>query len=476
VRARFRPGFLFVPSILLALPGCGGRTEARPPAAGGPLVVMVMDQAFDETLPAFQGKIAGTYTMVCAEEAPDAGVAAADGGSPGADGGPDGGVPPASFGEAKAALLAELARPDDTCHLQPGVAPVAHPLDDLEPMRKTWNAALLDDQLAIKPNGNMLDPLFEMISDRLKGVAYHGTATAGLIAEDNPDVALVLVSRPLATPAGGEQKLPCITQDDLDQVVALLRDPEVRAAYVGRPISSADRDLYQAMRQHGVRILNESFGRQSRFAIESALALSGCRDVSLAGFFAVTEDLDAAQRQAHMPPSVLVVKAAGNDGARVTGPGDSLECHPGDQGYLLVGSYGLEHQRSSFSNFGPCVDAYAPGEMVIAPLPGDWLYPLFGTSLAAPLVSRWLAMNAPAPFDLASARAALLALREPSGNLPLAQFPAKWIYDPRAHVRPVFAQKSPALALPAPLRDPWFDRRKLWPIRAVRRSRGLSDL
>jgi hypothetical protein len=322
----------------------------------------------------------------------------------------------------------------------------------------------------------MLDPLFEVIGGRVKEVPYHGTATAGLIAEDNPDVALVLVSRPLGTSASSEQKPPCITQDDIDQTVTLLRDPEVRAAYVGRPISSADRDLYQAMRQHGVQILNESFGRPSRFVLESALAVSGCRDVSLADFFAVTEELDAAQRQAHMPPSVLVVKSAGNDDARLTGPSDSLECHAGDQGYLLVGSYGLEHQRSAFSNFGPCVDAYAPGELIIAPLPGDWLYPLSGTSLAAPLVSRWLAMNAPAPFDLASARAALLALREPSGNLPLAQFPAKWIYDPRAHVRPVFAQKSPALALPAPLRDPWFDRRKLWPIRAVRRSRGLSDL
>src|SRR5439155_15408194 len=99
---------------------------------------------------------------------------------------------------------------------------------------------------------------------------------------------------------------------------------------------------------------------------------------------------------------------------------------------------------SDFSNFGPCVDLYAPGALILAPLPGDWLYPLSGTSFAAPMVSRWLGQRAPAPFDAASARAALLALREPSGDIPLAQFPARWIYDPSRHITGPLTKQAPA--------------------------------
>jgi hypothetical protein len=128
---------------------------------------------------------------------------------------------------------------------------------------------------------------------------------------------------------------------------------------------------------------------------------------------------------------VLLTKAAGNENARLGGPADSLDCRPGDAAQLLVGSYGLDEERTSFTNFGPCVDAYAPGELVIAPLPGDWLMLLSGTSFSAPLVSRLLATTSPAPFAVASARASLLALREPNGDIAKRYFPQDLLYDPR---------------------------------------------
>jgi len=96
----------------------------------------------------------------------------------------------------------------------------------------------------------------------------------------------------------------------------------------------------------------------------------------------------------------------------------------------LIGSYGYRGAHSSFTNFGQCVDAYAPGENVIGHLPGDWLFPLAGTSFSAPLVVRWLSMTAPRPFAPATARADLVATREPDRNLLASHFPADLLYDP----------------------------------------------
>jgi subtilisin family serine protease len=83
---------------------------------------------------------------------------------------------------------------------------------------------------------------------------------------------------------------------------------------------------------------------------------------------------------------VIVVAAAGNDGA-------STRVYPAAyDNVIAVGSIGPTGARSSFSNFGPWVDVYAPGEGIIAPgvrnAGGtERILSLDGTSFSSALVS-----------------------------------------------------------------------------------------
>ncbi|GAB7364929.1 hypothetical protein MBLNU230_g5717t1 [Neophaeotheca triangularis] len=58
-------------------------------------------------------------------------------------------------------------------------------------------------------------------------------------------------------------------------------------------------------------------------------------------------------------------------------------------GAITVGSVGMDDVRSDFSNYGACVDVYAPGEDIISAWPGDpnFINSLSGTSMATPHVT-----------------------------------------------------------------------------------------
>ncbi len=433
---------------------------------------MVIDDGFDLALPVFQGKVRGAYTVECRAQPAGAGAGA----STDVDGGPDGGVDDGgamavdavpSFQDTKAALLAQLATPDQACGLRAGIARRPNPFADLEGKRVEWNRAIRDDR------GLPRDAPFDELIKRLNHTSFHGTATAGVVAYDNPGLGLVLVEQRLQSRDEAEAAFTCFNQEPVDEAVALFSDPDVRRAYVGRPVSSLERDLIAAMSQHEIGIVNESFGALSRRALEALQKAKGCQPIALGRYFALFAELDRARDEARPGPRVLVVKAAGNDGAQLDRAEDSIECWLGHPGRLLVGSYGLGGASSDFSNFGACVDAYAPGERVIAPLPGDWLFPLAGTSFSSPLVARLLSLTSPEPFDAATARTAALALREPNGDLRPSRFPQALSYDPSSRGR--------ALTLDEPRADPmrWIpDTTELdrvsWPIRWLERRRTGS--
>ncbi len=73
----------------------------------------------------------------------------------------------------------------------------------------------------------------------------------------------------------------------------------------------------------------------------------------------------------------------------VDSPADSADCRLGNPTHMLVGAYGVDGTLASFSNHGLCVDVVAPGQSIIAPLPGDWLLPQDGTSFSAPWSRGW---------------------------------------------------------------------------------------
>jgi len=155
---------------------------------------------------------------------------------------------------------------------------------------------------------------------RLPSAPFHGTATSGVVAQDNPAVKLVLVEIALGEPSQVQSEFTCFDQDTVDQTAALLSDADVRAAYTQRPLSTVDQDLADARSRHAVGLVNESFGRTARYMLEKLQKAAGCAYVDLRAYFRLLSGLEVAQTEAHAEPDVLVVQSAATTGPSWTTP------------------------------------------------------------------------------------------------------------------------------------------------------------
>lgn len=127
------------------------------------------------------------------------------------------------------------------------------------------------------------------------------------------------------------------------------------------------------IQQHEARSSNADFKGS---VLSMSLASAGNVD-------AIDQALDAA-----IKAGVHVVVAAGNSGE------DACTCSPASAGgtrgpAIVVGSVGISGDTSEFSNYGTCVDVYAPGEDIISSWIGapDVVNVLSGTSMATPHVT-----------------------------------------------------------------------------------------
>jgi subtilisin family serine protease len=102
-------------------------------------------------------------------------------------------------------------------------------------------------------------------------------------------------------------------------------------------------------------------------------------NMSLGG--GASSSLDAAVASL-ISTGVTVVVAAGNSNV------DACTSSPARTApAITVGSTTSTDSRSSFSNYGPCVDLFAPGSEITAAVPGGGTAVLSGTSMAAPHVA-----------------------------------------------------------------------------------------
>lgn len=78
---------------------------------------------------------------------------------------------------------------------------------------------------------------------------------------------------------------------------------------------------------------------------------------------------------------VFTVIAAGNEKT------DACDLTPGNtEEVVTVGSFDINDRLSDFSNYGECVDIYAPGSDIYSTLPGNKYGLLSGTSMASPII------------------------------------------------------------------------------------------
>jgi subtilisin family serine protease len=419
--------------IALFAAGCGSGSSgpAFVPASADPRQnVMVIDQGFDLTVTDLRGRVAAAYTQVCQ---PASGGGGTDAGS--ADAGP-----PPSFDQLKQQYIAALAMPDDSCHLDQGVSAKSDPLASIARYKARWNQMIQRNQFVndVFNQTETADLMAALNSPSMQDFPYHGTATASTVAHDNPTVRLVLVEIPLDSESMLQQSFTCLVQSDFDQFVALLADPQVMDAYVHQPEPQVDHQIDMAASTYQVGLVNESFGPPARTTLEQLQASSGCPPISLSAYFSAMNAAENARLAALGTAPRLTVQAAGNESAQIDSGADELTCQIGNPLSLVVGSYDLTETRSTFSNFGACVDVSAPGESVVARYAGDWLLPVDGTSFASPMAVRVVSLTAPTPYDPAQARTALLAQRDASGNLPINMFPTDFFYAP-GQTLPAFA-------------------------------------
>ena len=166
----------------------------------------------------------------------------------------------------------------------------------------------------------------------------HGTAVAGIIAaRGNDDAGLAGVT----------------WSSSVIPVRALDADGAGTTADLAAAITHAA--------SRGARILNASFGGPRSSAIAEAIAAS---------------------------PNMLVVTAAGNDGADAEGPRGAFPCALTLENVVCVAATGQSDELARFSNRGDTsVDLAAPGERILGLQRGGGAGLMSGTSFAAPHVA-----------------------------------------------------------------------------------------
>jgi hypothetical protein len=373
-------------------------------------VVAIIDSGFDLYLPHFRGKIAGGYTIKCEPQDKLS----------------------TSFEDAKAELLARYAVKNTHCHLVPGVTlRKSANLDASTDYLAAWNRELAQQTVQLTPGG-----LWRLILGE-ETYNYHGTWTSSLIAYHNPDVRIVFVAS--EDQERSDAPVTCPTEEALGRSIALSQDQDIRDAFVASPPSSYDDELAAMFRHHGVTLVNESFGNRPLAKLQFR-----CPDVAelLATSNAIDAGVIGAREQAINVKefdgvAVLRVQSAGNDGLELSSSRDRDNC-PTDPRHVplgassvdvMVGSWtassSLPPTVSSFSNTGPCVSFYAPGDDIVSMSPDGFLAVLRGTSFSAPLLVRHLSLMPPGTTPSAM----LEALQQENPTLPAEWFPTELLYD-----------------------------------------------
>jgi aqualysin 1 len=171
------------------------------------------------------------------------------------------------------------------------------------------------------------------------------------------------------------------------------------------------------VRVFGVKVLNcEASGERSNVIkgvdwVTANAVLPAVANMSLGGDPGVTLD-DAVQRSADA--GVFYALSAGNDSRSAcrqspARAGRDIDGEP--NGVIATASTTISDAESSFSNYGPCVDIWAPGSNILSTKLGSGNTTMSGTSMASPHVAGAAALYLSA-HPLATAREVEAALRE----------------------------------------------------------------
>jgi len=170
-------------------------------------------------------------------------------------------------------------------------------------------------------------------------------------------------------------------------------DRNGHGTHVGGTIGSALYGVAKKANIYGIKVLStEGSGLYSRiiaavdYVVQHAKPGRTVINLSLAGEY--SEALNDAMRNARKA-GVVVVVAAGNEGQ------DACKLSPASSKYVVtVGASDPEDGVADFSNWGKCVDIFAPGTDIVSldPKYNDKKAVMSGTSMASPHVAAIVAV------------------------------------------------------------------------------------
>ena len=396
-----------------------GKDKIKNPLGITQHTVAIIDDGFDDSHQVFKDKIVGKYTYSCAEATKPQNS-------------------PKTFDEMKDQVLKDI-KATTNCTLKEGIEfSAGEDIKSLSQYRDTWNQGILSKS-GVALNRDLYTAIQGAVSGENLKKSYHGTAVAGLIAYKNKNTKFVFIQTELASP--GEDVtdaagFSCPTQSDLNLTSRVFKDPEVVKAFVEKPLDESEKKLIEISMLHKITLVNKSYGVRPRAVIEKNLK-EKCGLLDFKALFEAQGLLDEKRKKwlsennpMPLDQYTVTVQAAGNDNTNINNFGDSIQCGgQRNSAYILVGAYDDKKNRSSFSNYGNCVDYYTLGTKVVVAAPGGFLNVVDGTSFAAPLMVRFLSLNTP-PGEKNSGIISLLDNSSDSkGHMSSNSYPTEIAFD-----------------------------------------------
>jgi hypothetical protein len=367
--------------------------------------VLVIDDDFDLSLPILKDRMIAAYRLICDKSTQSALM------------------PTASYEEFKNAAIQDLKKPSDVpCRLEEGINnPIEQAqFDKIAPHKDQWNGGISNKN----KEAFVSLPQEEILSTLGTYGAFHGTMVSSLIAYQNPDVRFVFLQVVLSTHEEVDNvKFTTCPKQELELLVKLYQDAEVRAAYAEAPLGPEDSKVEELIEKYDISVINKSLGTLPVAMFEEKYREAGC-DISLSQYFELEGKLKLAnhERGKHAGraiDNVAIVQAAGNDGYTVNGPQDYSVC-TGESNKIIIGAVNAQGQMADFSNRGSCVHSYAPGDGVLTKTHDDWFFPANGTSFSSPLFARYIVQH----YQGKSVDETMKTLKA-AGNLGIDSFPSE---------------------------------------------------
>lgn len=407
-----------------------GKGVAENPVGIKAHTVAVIDDGFDVTHPVFKDKIVGEYTIQCDQESYDI-------------------KQPSTFDALKAAMIEQVKEKKSNCRLEESIQ--FDVIKDVEPFTRykdTWNDGILS-KTGVKLQKNILEDIHKAISGKVSGKHVHGTNVAGVIAYKNANTRFVFLQMKLL---GAGEKPPvtnCPKQENIDLLTRVYEDPDYIDAHSKAPLNQLDENLRKIEEKYKITLVNMSLGRLTRAELEKNIRDNCGENINYSRLYAAEGNLKkkraewlAVNRPSPLQGYQVTVQAAGNSNAKIDDPSDTYDCGGKEHGHIFIGSYGLNKNKSNFSNYGDCVDYYLLGEKVIVAAPGGFLNVVDGTSFSAPLLTRYLALNTKAGSQFTEAIRLLNNNSDSRGYLSSKSYPSEIAFENKMEGIPSYALSS----------------------------------